>query len=186
MDSVFDSLSKLRWQPAIRSVPHYFSDPTYNGAIAKSVRDHRKTLGWTPDATIISFHGLPKTFINRGDPYQRHCETTAQMLLAALLADANSMPIVYQSSSTRAGWLAPELEETFDRLAMNGARSACAIAPGFAADCVETLEEIRIRAAQRYFGMGGKNFSAVPCLNANDASTQLMLDKIAQNILGWD
>ena len=186
MDKVFECLGRLRWQPAVRTVPAYFDDPVYIEALAQSLTNHHLRLGWTPDLTVISFHGLPKEFIDKGDPYQRQCERTAALVRHKMGSDDIRMPLAYQSSSGRPGWLGPELQATLVGLARNGVKHLTVIAPGFSADCVETLEEIEIRAAKTYREAGGTNFSMVPCLNDTDASIEAIRKLVARNLLGWN
>lgn len=174
MDKVFDCLKTMQWQPSLLSLPPYFAAPAYIDAVAESVTTHASNLGWPPEVTILSFHGLPRSFIEKGDPYQAQCETTATLLRAALNADHQTLPIAYQSSSGRPGWLGPDLADAIAGKARAGVRNLSVVAPGFAADCIETLEEIEIRAAEVFLRNGGENFSFVPCLNDGAAAIEMM------------
>jgi protoheme ferro-lyase len=147
---------------------------------------HIQSLDWQPDHCLASFHGLPETFIQAGDPYQSHCESTFARLQSALGADDDFLRLVYQSRGRgRAPWTGPQLEETLADLAGKGAKNLCVVTPGFASDCVETLEEVQIRAARTFRAHGGTNFSFVPCLNASDAAITLMHDLARENLAGW-
>ena len=185
MDNVFDALKALRKQPAIRSVPPYFQDPAYISALASSVQAHHATLGWTPEVTITSLHGLPQAFVDKGDPYQDHCEKTVGKLRDALGMTKKQLLLTYQSSSGRAEWLTPDTEQTLVSLAKSGVRNVTVLTPGFAADCVETLEEIRIRAAETFLNAGGENFSLIPSLNDSNISIAMLCELIDANLKGW-
>lgn len=182
MDNVFDALKALRHQPAIRSVPPYYNHPAYIEALADSIRQHHANLSWTPDVTIASLHGLPVTFIAKGDPYQTHCEETVALLREQLGMNRDQLLLTYQSSTNRGEWLGPATETTLVGLAQSGVKNLSLVAPGFAADCVETLEELNIRAVNAFTNAGGENCSVIPCLNDSDLSTS-MLCKVAENEL---
>lgn len=186
MDKVFDCLGDMRWQPEIRTVPPYFTNTAYIDALAHSVTAHVASLGWQPEVTMMSFHGLPQAFIQNGDPYQDQCQQTADLLRAALGRDLAQMPLVYQSrGGGKAVWIGPELEGTLAELAQNGIKNLCVITPGFASDCIETLEEVQIRAAQVFRDHGGQNFSLVPCLNDSDRSITMLADLATTQLGGW-
>ena len=182
MDQVFDALKTMRHQPTLRMVPPYFEHPAYIAALADSITSHLAELPWQPEAIIASLHGLPQAFIERGDPYQAQCETTARLLGAAL---KRNLRLCYQSRSGRAPWVGPDTEQTLIDLARAGTRDVVVVAPGFAADCVETLEELEIRAAAAFRAHGGRNFSVVPALNASAASVEMLHSLSRQNLAGW-
>ena len=185
MDKVFETIGKMRAQPAIRTVPPYYAHPAYIEALRQSVDTHLATLAWEPDVLLASFHGLPQSFVDQGDPYQSQCEETTALLRAALGRDKNTLPLVYQSRSGRTEWLGPDLETSLGEYARRGVKNLCVIAPGFAADCVETLEEIQVRAARTFLEAGGENFSAIPCLNASAQSVRMMKEHIEGQVSGW-
>lgn len=185
MDGVFDAMKMIRHQPEFRSVVPYYSNPAYISALARSVALHQETLNWTPDVTLASFHGLPESFIENGDPYQSHCEATVELLRAELGVSQNELLLSYQSRSGRAVWIGPDTEETLAGLARSGTGNVLVLSPGFAADCVETLEEIEIRAAEVFSANGGLNFSFVPCLNDSVASISMLTWIIEQHLSGW-
>lgn len=185
MDSVFDALRSLRHQPAVRSVPPYFDHPAHISALAHSIRDHHASLPWTPELTIASLHGLPVEFIKKGDPYQDHCEATVALLRAELGLKDWQLLLTYQSRSGRAQWLTPDTEDTLIRLASDGIKDLTIIAPGFAADCVETLEELQIRAVEKFKSAGGRNCSIIPCLNDSKLSICMLKSLVDSQLLGW-
>jgi ferrochelatase len=142
-------------------------------------------LDWRPDLIITSFHGLPQAFIDKGDPYQTQCERTVQLLREALSLKPADMRLTWQSRSGRKPWLQPDTEETLAELARSGLKNISVITPGFAADCVETLEEIAIRAAQTFRKNGGKNLTTIPCLNANTPSSAMLHTLASNELSGW-
>jgi ferrochelatase len=185
LDKTFDALKAMRWQPAIRTVPPYYDEPSYIGALAKSLRSHLDSLGWTPDRILASFHGLPQEYFDKGDPYYCHCQKTARLLRSALGLADEELIITFQSRFGRAEWLKPYTDDKVADLARAGTKRLVVITPGFAADCVETLEEIAIGTAEVFAGHGGEKFSLVPCLNDRPESIA-MLESIARRELsGW-
>lgn len=178
MDAAFDALKTLRNQPAIRTVPPYFDHPEYINALSESIRTHHAGLSWKPDVTIASLHGLPVDFITKGDPYQNHCEITVNLLRKAMGMKDWQFLLTYQSRSGRTEWIGPDTEEVIIRLAQDGIKNLSIIAPGFASDCVETLEELGIRATKTFVDAGGINCTVIPCLNDSRPSLA-MLTKLA-------
>ncbi len=185
MDSVFNTLKTLRYQPSIRSVPPYFAHQSYIDALAQSIRQHHATLDWKPEVTIASLHGLPIDFIAKGDPYREHCKATVAHLREALDLDKNQLLLSYQSRSGRTEWMTPDTEDTMVALAENGVRNLTVVAPGFAADCIETLEELHLRATKKFLAAGGENCSVIPCLNDSDISIEMLHAIAKENLLGW-
>lgn len=174
LDQVTVELAKLRWEPGIRTVPPYFDKDAHIEAVSASVRHHLAGLDWKPDALIASFHGLPQAFIDKGDPYQQHCEASFKRLGTALGMSGKRFLLTYQSRPSRGVWIGPDLEQTLVRLARSGQTNLCVFTPGFAADCVETLEEVEIRAKETFLQNGGVNFSFIPCLNDSDLNADMM------------
>ncbi len=185
LDKVFDALKAMRWQPAIRTVPPYFEQEAYIKALAKSIRAHEKNLGWKPDVIMASFHGLPVGFHEKGDPYYHQCAKTVELLRAELGLNDKQLIMTFQSRPGRREWLKPYTDETISALAKSGTKNLLVITPGFAADCLETLEEITIRAKQSFKENGGKNFSAQPCLNDSELSISMLNQLIEQQLSGW-
>ncbi len=182
MDAAFDTLKTLQAQPSIRSVPPYYAHPTYIQALATSIRAHHATLPWTPEVTLASLHGLPEDFIAKGDPYQAQCEESVHLLRQALGLSGEQLLLTYQSRTSRKIWIGPDTEETLVQLAKDGVKSLSLVAPGFAADCIETLEELGLRATRRFLAAGGENITLVPCLNASPVSIAMQQMLIKENL----
>ena len=185
LDAVFAHLKSMRHQPAIRTVPPYFAHPAYISALADSVRRHITALAWQPDVVLASFHSLPDAMITKGDPYLDQCQTTFQLLGAALGISEERYILAFQSNTGRGSWLSPFTEDTIRNLASGGTRNLVVVTPGFAADCLETLEEIRLRAGRVFCKHGGDQFSVVPCLNAAAASIAMQTAIITEELAGW-
>ena len=184
-DKVSEQMLKMRWQPTIRSVPPYYEHPAYVEAIASSLKTAMKSLRWKPDRILIAFHGLPKEYLDKGDPYHCQCQKTARLLREKLGLDKNFAQIVFQSRFGKAEWLKPYAQDTVEELTSQGVKNLLMISPGFASDCVETLEELAIGLKETFLEKGGQNFAVVPCLNDSAASIA-MLQKIAKEELqGW-
>jgi ferrochelatase len=184
-DKAFEALTAMRWQPALRFVPPYYDDPSYIDALANSVTAHLETLDWQPDAILASFHGLPREYLDKGDPYHCHCQKTGRLLREALGRDERSLMTVFQSRFGRAEWLQPYTAETIAELAGAGVRNLAVLTPGFASDCVETLEEIAMQGAETFHEHGGENFCLIPCLNGTDASIAMLAGIIQRELQGW-
>ena len=184
-DSCFAALSRMRWQPTIRGVPPYYDDPAYIAALAASLDRHLASLPWKPDKIIASFHGLPEAYLEKGDPYHCHCQKTTRLLGEATGLGPDRLTIAFQSRFGRAEWLKPYTAETVAKLASSGTRNLVVISPGFASDCVETLEEIAIGVREIFHANGGENFSMVPCLNDSPESIELLAGLIRRELSGW-
>ena len=185
LDKAYEALMQMRWQPAIRTVPPYFDDDAHIEALAISLDKHLKTLSWTPDLILASFHGLPKDYFMAGDPYHCHCMKTARLLGQKMGLPRDKLQVVFQSRFGKAEWLQPYAQQTVEGLPGKGVRNLVMIMPGFASDCVETLEEVAIGLGETFHENGGENFSAAPCLN-DSAESIVMLEKIVRRELsGW-
>jgi ferrochelatase len=184
-DAAFAALSALRDQPTLRVVPPYYDDPVYIEALAQSIESELARLPFAPDVILASFHGIPRSYADQGDPYPRHCETTVALLRARLGLDARRLMLSYQSRFGRAEWLRPYTDETVRGLAQGGVKNLAVVMPGFAADCLETLEEIAIENAGYFRANGGENFAAVPCLNDSDAGMALIEHLVRRELMGW-
>ncbi|HEX5778896.1 MAG TPA: ferrochelatase, partial [Xanthobacteraceae bacterium] len=141
-DKVFDALKQMRWQPAIRIAAPYYDDPAYIDALAASIERDLAALPWKPDAIIASYHGIPQDYADKGDPYPAHCAETTRLLRARLGMDESQLRMTFQSRFGRAEWIKPYTDETVKALAAGGVKNLAVVTPGFAADCLETLEEI--------------------------------------------
>ena len=185
MDKLGLALREMRWQPAIRVVPPYFAEDVYVEAIAASLQNHLKTLSWKPDRILMAFHGLPREYLDKGDPYHCQCQKTARLVRQKLGLSAGFLQLVFQSRFGRAEWLQPYAQDTVEILPEQGVKNLLMISPGFAADCVETLEELSLGLKETFEENGGEHFSVVPCLNDSDPSL-VMLEKLARHELqGW-
>lgn len=185
MDKVFDVLKTMRWQPAIRTVPPYYQHLEYISALAGSIEAHRDSLDWKPDVILASFHGLPVGFHEKGDPYYHHCQKTVELLRHKMGLNDQQLILTFQSRPGRKEWLKPYTDETIIDLAKTGTKKLMIITPGFATDCLETLEEIALRAGELFLSKGGENFSAQPCLNDSQPSVLLLSTLIEQQLSGW-
>ena len=172
-DEVYRTLMKMRWQPSLQVIPHYESEPLYIKAIAVSIKKVLRKINWTPDVIVASYHGVPKKYFDKGDPYHCYCHKTTRLLVEHMKID---IPIVttFQSRFGPDEWLKPYTDETIDNLPNEGKKKILVICPGFASDCVETLEEISIEARESFIENGGENFLTVPCLNHNKEHIDLL------------
>ncbi len=185
LDKVYDALQLMRWQPAIRTVPPYYDHPVYAETLGESVNSHLANLPWKPDLILASFHGLPEAFHAKGDPYYSHCKKTVQLLRRHLAMSEDQLRLTFQSRPGRKQWLKPYTDEVIIKAAQNGTENLLVITPGFAADCLETLEEIAIRGKETFIANGGRNFSAQPCLNDQPCSIDMLTIIITQQLQGW-
>lgn len=181
-DKAFAHLAKLRWQPAIRTLPPYYDDPLYIDALATTLRKDLAKLTFEPDAIVASFHGMPKRTLELGDPYHCHCQKTARLVAEAL---GRPLTVAFQSRFGPAKWLGPATDETLVELAKAGKRRVAIFAPGFSADCLETLEELAIRGKESFDEAGGTDFAYLPCLNAEPIGNKMLRNIIARELAGW-
>lgn len=181
-DAAFAALGAMRWQPAIRTLPPYHDDPAYITALVASVQKHLAGLDFVPDALLASFHGMPERTLRLGDPY--HCQSVKTV---RLLRDALALPVrmSFQSRFGRAKWLEPETESTLIDMVENGARNIAVFTPGFSSDCLETLEEIALRARDVFLRHGGENFAYLPCLNASAEAITMYYRLMSRELEGW-
>ena len=182
-DEVFRHLSKLRFVPALRIVPPYYSHPAYIEALAQSVREAMAAR--PPDKIIVSFHGLPQRFIDSGDPYASQCERTARSLAARCGWDGDTYLMSYQSRAGRQPWLRPYTDETLIGLARSGVRHVMVICPGFVADCLETIDEIGHVALEQFRAAGGETLQLVPGLNDRPCWIEAMTEIALEQLQGW-
>ncbi len=170
-DEVYRSLMKMRWQPSLQIVPHYENDPIYINALVKSIERKLQSIDWKPDLIISSYHGIPKNYFDKGDPYHCYCHKTTR-LMREKYTDIE-IKTTFQSRFGPQEWLKPYTDKTLEELPSKGIKNLLVICPGFASDCVETLEEINIQGKQSFLNSGGKNFDLIPCLN--DSSNHIDL-----------
>ncbi|HEY4774534.1 MAG TPA: ferrochelatase [Xanthobacteraceae bacterium] len=184
-DEVFRVLARLRRQPALRIAPPYYADAVYIAALASSLEAALAQLSFRPQVILASFHGIPKSYAERGDPYPAHCVETTRLLRRRLGLDERALMMSFQSRFGRAEWLTPYTDETVAGLARSGVKNLAVITPGFAADCLETLEEIAIENAEIFRRSGGENFFAVPCLNDSEAGIAVISALVKRELQGW-
>jgi len=181
-DRVFDVLKEMRWQPAIRTLPPWHDDPAYIEALKLSIERQIAALPFVPEKLVVSFHSMPLSTLEDGDPYHCQCQKTARLLSNALDRD---LVVSFQSKLGRAKWLEPSTEETLSRLGKEGVKSLAVVTPGFSADNLETLEEIAIRGRETFEEAGGTKFAAIECLNASDEGMALLDLIIRRELEGW-
>ncbi len=164
-DEVYRSLMGMRWQPSLQVIPHYESEPIYIEALVKSIKKTMQTIKWKPDLIVSSYHGIPKKYFDKGDPYHCYCHKTTRLMKEKFnLIDIQT---TFQSRFGPQEWLTPYTDKTLESLPNKGIKNLLVICPGFASDCVETLEEINIQGKESFMKNGGKNFEMIPCLNDN-------------------
>ena len=175
-DEVYRTLMQMRWQPSLKIIPHYESDPLYIDALVKSINKKINEISWKPDVIIASYHGIPKKYFDKGDPYHCYCHKTTRLISEKF----NSIEIktTFQSRFGPQAWLQPYTDKTLENLPAEGKKNILTICPGFSSDCVETLEEILIQGKESFLRSGGENFDMVPCLNDNDDHILLLLSLI--------
>ena len=179
-DEVYRTLMKMRWQPSLKIIPHYESDPLYIDALVNSINKKINEISWKPDLIIASYHGIPKKYFDKGDPYHCYCHKTTRLITEKF----NSIKVktTFQSRFGPQEWLQPYTDKTLENLPKEGIKNVLTICPGFSSDCVETLEEILIQGKESFINAGGINFDMVPCLNDNDDHIFLIKSLIENNL----
>ena len=181
-DAVFAMLARMRVQPALRILPPYYDDPLYVDALSANLSRQLEALDFTPERLLLSFHGMPQRTLEAGDPYHCHCRKTARLLSEALGRDVD---VAFQSRFGRAKWLEPATDLTLSTYPKNGVRSVAVVAPGFSADCLETLEELGIRGRETFLRAGGERFALLDCLNDSPESIAMLERLIERELAGW-
>ena len=184
-DEVYRYVMKLRNQPALRILPPYYEDPYYIEVLASSLQAELKALPFQPDVILASYHGMPKQYVDKGDPYEAQCVRTTELLRAHLGFDDKKLMMTFQSRFGRAKWLEPFTIKTVKALAKKGVKNLVVLTPGFAADCLETLEEIAVENARVFKRNGGQNFALIPCLNDSEAGMLLIWQLTMRELKGW-
>ena len=179
-DEVFRVLMKMRWQPALQVIPHYESEPLYIDALVNSINKKLKNIDWTPDLIVASYHGIPIKYFNKGDPYHCYCQKTTRLISEKF----KQIKIIttFQSRFGPQEWLQPYTDKTLEKLPKEGNKKVLVISPGFASDCVETLEEISIQGKESFEKSGGDKFEFIPCLNDSDDHILLLKNLIEKNL----
>jgi ferrochelatase len=184
-DQLFRALMTMRRAPAIRSVPPYYDEPVYIDALARSIERHLATIDFEPETVLASYHGIPKLYSDKGDPYQAHCLETTRLLRERLGWDEKKLTTTFQSRFGAQEWLQPYTDKTVEKLAQDGVKSICVVNPGFSSDCIETLEEIAVEAAEIFRHAGGRNFSHIPCLNDSSDGMAVIQTLVRRQLSGW-
>jgi ferrochelatase len=184
-DAVFSALMRLRWQPSLRVAPPYHDDPVYIDALAASIRAHLAALDFEPEGLIASFHGMPQRYLEAGDPYHCHVQKTSRLLREQLGWPGARWHTTFQSRFGREPWLQPYTSDTLVRLAQAGLKRLVIVTPGFAADCLETLEELNIENRRIFLASGGEKFGCVPCLNDSEHGMRVIEHIVRRELMGW-
>jgi ferrochelatase len=181
-DEAFAHLRRMRWQPAVRTLPPYHDDPAYIAALKSRLEEGLGGLGFEPEAILASFHGMPQRTLELGDPYHCHCRKTARLLAEA---SGRELLVAFQSRFGRAKWLEPATDSTLAALPGKGVTKVAILAPGFSADCLETLEELAIRGRDTFLAAGGTDFAYLPCLNDSPAGLEMLRSILGRELEGW-
>jgi ferrochelatase len=184
-DKAYEALMAMRWQPTLRTAPPWHDDPAYIEAVAQSVRTHLAGLDFEPEVILASFHGVPLEYLLKGDPYHCQCAKTARLLREALGLPPDRFVLTFQSRFGPAEWLRPYTDETVKALAQQGVKRIAVVTPGFAADCLETIEEIGIENRDIFLGAGGERFARIDCLNDTPAGLDVIEAVVRRELLGW-
>ncbi len=184
-DKVFQALGAMRWQPALRMAAPYYDDHVYIDALASSIRAGVANLDFEPEVVVASYHGIPQAYFDDGDPYYCHCAKTTRLLGEALKLDGERLKMTFQSRFGRAEWLKPYTADTVRELASRGVKRVAVVTPGFAADCLETLEEIGVENAGYFRQAGGERFAAIPCLNDSAEGVAVIEAVARRELAGW-
>lgn len=187
MDALGTALADMRWQPAVRTLPPYYDDPLHIAALADDLGAQIAALEFVPEVLLLSFHGMPERTLHLGDPYHCQCRKTARLLGEALAPRFPGLRIdtTFQSRFGRAKWLEPATDVTLKAEAQAGTRRIALAAPGFAADCLETLEELAIRGREDFLEAGGTEFATLACLNDRDTGMAMLEALVRRELGGW-
>jgi ferrochelatase len=181
-DALFAAVAARRWQPALRTLPPYYDDPIYIDALKTDLERQLAALDFTPDRLLLSFHGMPQRTLALGDPYHCHCQKTARLLGEAM---GREVDVAFQSRFGRAKWLEPATDQRLRSYPARGVTKLAIAAPGFAADCLETLEELGIRGREDFLAAGGTHFASLDCLNDGDDGMAMIDALVRRELAGW-
>ena len=185
-DGIAKALKKRKNLPEIRILRDYHEDPRYIKALGDSLKSHLESLTWTPDVILTSYHGLPQSYVDDGDPYQKECIRTTDLLREYLDMSEDQLLITFQSRFGPKAWLQPYTDKVLETLPQEAIKKVAVMMPGFSADCLETLEEIKIEAHEIFEKHGGEKFTAIPCLNDNPAHLDFLAELAKERLLeGW-
>ena len=187
VDAVAAALGAMRWQPTIRTLPAYHDDPAYIAALATDVARQLRALAFRPEVLVLTFHGMPERTLHLGDPYHCQCRKTGRLLAAALAGEWGDVRIevAFQSRFGRAKWLSPPTDAVIAAEAARGTRALAVAAPGFSADCLETLEELGIRGRAQFLAAGGRDYASLACLNDGAAGMDMLETLVRRELSGW-
>jgi ferrochelatase len=185
IDKATEALRNMRRQPALRTLPPYYDDPAYIDALAKDLAAQLDGLVFQPEVMLLSFHGMPERTLHLGDPYHCHCRKTARLLEDALARPNLRFVTTFQSRFGRAKWLEPATADVLAEEARSGTKRLAVAAPGFSADCLETLEELAIRGREQFLSAGGEHFAALACLNAGEPGMGMLEALVRRELSGW-
>ena len=187
IDALGAALARMRWQPAVRTLPPYYDDALHIAALHADLARQLGALAFTPEALLLSFHGMPQRTLTLGDPYHCHCRKTARLVSEAFAASHPGLRVEtsFQSRFGRAKWLEPSTEDTLRAEAARGTRSLAIAAPGFSADCLETREELAIRGRELFIEGGGAEFAVLDCLNDGAAGMAMLEALVRRELAGW-
>jgi ferrochelatase len=181
-DAAFAALAAMRWQPAVRTLPPYHDDPLYIGALKDDLERQLAGLDFEPQKLLLSFHGMPRRTLELGDPYHCHCRKTARLLGEAMEREVD---VAFQSRFGRAKWLEPATDAVLRTFPSEGVTKVAIAAPGFSADCLETLEELGIRGREDFLASGGTHFARLDCLNDGAAGIVMLERLVRRELEGW-
>ncbi len=184
-DQLFRALMKMRHAPAVRSVPPYYDEPVYIEALARSIEASLATLDFEPEIVIASYHGIPKPYFLKGDPYHCHCQKTTRLLRERLGWSDKRLITTFQSRFGAQEWLQPYTDKTVEKLAHDGVKSIAIVNPGFSVDCIETLDEIGREVRDEFLEAGGEKFAHIPCLNDSPEGMQVIETLVRRELQGW-
>ena len=179
-DELYRTLMGMRWQPSLQIIPHYESEPLYIDGLIKSIEKKIENINWKPDLIIASYHGIPKKYFDKGDPYHCYCHKTTRLIKEKF--SKIEIKTTFQSRFGPQEWLTPYTDKFIESLPDKGVKKLLVICPGFASDCVETLEEINIQGKESFLKKGGEKFDLVPCLNDNSDHIELLENLIKKYI----
>ncbi|MBU6166856.1 MAG: ferrochelatase [Alphaproteobacteria bacterium] len=182
VDEAARVLMRMRWQPALRTLAPYYDNPDHIAALAQSIRNGLAGLDFVPDLIVTSFHGMPRSTLEAGDPYHCQCLKTGRLLQAEL---GVAVQVTFQSRFGRAEWLKPYTDDTLLALPKQGVEKIAVVCPGFAADCLETLEEVAMEGRDEFLEAGGTHFAYIPCLNASDTGMAMLETLVRRELAGW-
>lgn len=184
-DKAFDALKQMRWQPAVRTAPAYFENDAYVSALAKSIEQGLANLDFEPDLVITSYHGVPKSYLMKGDPYHCQCYKSTRLVREKLGWPEDKMMVTFQSRFGPEEWLQPYTDKTLEALPEKGINKIAILTPGFSVDCLETLEEIAMEGKEEFMEAGGEEFAYIPCLNDSELGMDVIEDVVKRELAGW-